>query len=185
MSRSHVLNGLLLVGCLALAGFVLRASLPAGVWHAHPATTPDGRPAYDIPTSGEGQFVNPKTWRPATSQERRAAVICIRGQLLAFRADDYDRAFAYQGIAMKSRDSSPAGLRALITQDYPEFAQFQSAQFGEAQADPDGRHVDVAVTVTGLNGAQSHALYMMVREGAMYRVGSVTDIHRGSVKSRP
>lgn len=182
MFRSRALNGLLVVGCLFLAGLVLRAWLPNAIRRS----PQEGRstwqpPETEIPGSERGQVVNPRTWRPATPQERRAALSSVRGQLLAFRADDYVRASAYQGRALRRGSPSAEGLRSMITRHYPEYAHSESVTFGEVQADPTGRHVDVAVAVTGQNGVRSRALYLMVREGTAYRVGGVTNI----VSERP
>lgn len=180
MFRSRALNGLLVVGCLFLAGLVLRAWLPNAIRRS----PQEGRstwqpPETEIPGSERGQVVNPRTWRPATPQERRAALSSVRGQLLAFRADDYVRANAYQANAR--RMASADDLRSMITRMYPEYAHSKSVTFGAAQADPTGRHVDVAVAVTGQNDVRSRALYLMVREGTAYRVGGVTNI----VSERP
>lgn len=185
MFRSRVFSGLLLVLCLALAAILLRASLPNDFWSLHHNEEPPRRRSSAPPSlPEEGQLVNLRTWRLATPQERQLAVISVRGQLFAFRADDYVRANAYQGRAQRRRMPSPESLRLMITRKYPEYANSVSATFGKAQADSSGQHVDIAVAVTGQNGVHSRALYMLVREGEKYHIGGVANIVRASTPIR-
>lgn len=181
MSQSRVLNGLLLIGCLALAAMLLHASLPKKTGRPRQVGTTPDRTDAPVPAASQGLAVNTQTWRPATPDERRWAVGSVRGQLKAFGVDDYARAYSYQGSALQREMPSPASLRAMITKEYPEYAHARTVTFGEARADPTGQHVDVPLSVVGQNGVRSRALYMMVLEGTAYRVGGVADI----VRERP
>ena len=61
----------------------------------------------------------------------------------------------------------------MIVQVYPEFAHSKRVVFGPAQADAAGAHLAVPAAVTGQDGITVHAVYLMVREGKVYRVDGV------------
>jgi len=61
----------------------------------------------------------------------------------------------------------------MIVQVYPEFAHSKHVVFGPAQADTTGAHIAIPTAVTGQDGITVHAIYLMVREGKVYRVDGV------------
>ncbi len=115
----------------------------------------------------------PDLSRPAKAAERTAAISAIQAQLRAFGRDDYKTAITYQSSGLKKNFASPLQFRAMIVQVYPEFAHFKHVAFGPAQTDAAGAHLAIPTAVTGLDGITVHAIYLMVREGKVYRVDGV------------
>lgn len=115
----------------------------------------------------------PKLSRPAKAAERQAAISSIQAQLKAFGRGDYKGAIAYQSSNLKKNFSSPQAFRAMILHAYPQFAHSKRAAFGPAQADQSGAHLAISTAVTGIDGVTVHAVYLMVREGKVYRVDGV------------
>lgn len=115
----------------------------------------------------------PDLSRPAKAAERAAAVNAIQSQLKAFGRDDYKTAITYQSSGLKKNFASPLQFRAMIVRVYPEFAHSKHVVFGPAQADTTGVHLAVPTAVTGQDGITVHAIYLMVREGKVYRVDGV------------
>ena len=111
--------------------------------------------------------------RPAKAAERSAAISAIQAQLKAFGRDDYKTAITYQSSGLKKNFASPLQFRAMIVQVYPEFAHSKHVVFGPAQADTTGVHLAIPTAVTGQDGITVHAVYLMVREGKVYRVDGV------------
>ena len=119
------------------------------------------------------QHVARHTWREARPEERRAAIASIQKQLDAFRNDNYERAVDYQCAALQEYFVSADMFRQMIRKRYPQFADHRSVEFGRSRATGEGDRVAVRVQLTGRDGVKVRALYMMVREGEVYRVGSV------------
>jgi len=115
----------------------------------------------------------PDLSRPAKAAERTAAIGAIQAQLKAFGRDDYKTAITYQSSGLKKNFASPLQFRAMIVQVYPEFAHSKHIVFGPAQADTNGAHLAIPTAVTGQDGITVHAVYLMVREGKVYRVDGV------------
>ena len=120
-----------------------------------------------------GQDLLPAQMRPAKAAERQSAIGSIQAQLKAFGRDDYKAAATYQSAGLKKNFPSVNAFRAMMVRTYPEFAHFRSVTFGPAQSDPTGAHVAILATVVGRNGVTRRAVYLMVREGKVYRVEGV------------
>ena len=112
-------------------------------------------------------------WRDAKPEERAAAADSIRKQLDAFRKGDYETAILYQSEGLKTYFTSAGMFRKMIETRYPQFAHYRTVEFGRARADEGGERVAIRVRLTGRDGVKVRALYMMVREGKVYRVSSV------------
>ena len=115
----------------------------------------------------------PSLVRPAKAAERTAAISAIQAQLKAFGRGDYKAAIVYQSSGLKKNFASPEQFQAMIKQAYPEFAHSKRAVFGPAQADLTGGHLVIPAAVTGTDGITVHAVYLMVREGKLYKVEGV------------
>lgn len=115
----------------------------------------------------------PNFVRPAKAAEKTAAVSAIQAQLKAFGRNDYKTAITYQSSGLKKNFASPLQFRAMIVQVYPEFAHSKHVAFGPAQADATGAYLAIPTAVTGQDGITVHAIYLMVREGKVYRVDGV------------
>ena len=123
----------------------------------------------------------PSLSRPAKAAERTAAISAIQAQLKAFGKDDYKTAIIYQSSELKKNFASPLEFRAMIVQAYPEFAHSKKVVFGPAAADSTGAHLAIPTAVTGQDGITVHAVYLMIREGKVYRVDGVA----GGAASQP
>lgn len=119
--------------------------------------------------------------RAAKTAERSAAINSIQTQLKAFGRDDYQTAITYQSAGLKGSFPSTAAFRAMMRRAYPEFAHYKSVTFGPAQCDAQGIHLAIPATVTGKDGVTVRAVYLMVREGKVYRVEGVA----GGAQSLP
>lgn len=119
------------------------------------------------------QTPTPATMRPAKPAERQAAIHSIQTQLKAFGRDDYKTAVTYQSAGLRKTFPSTEAFRAMMVRTYPEFAHFKTATFGPAQSDAAGTHLAILTTIIGQNGVTKHAVYLMVREGKIYRVEGV------------
>ncbi len=170
MSPRTLASSLFVLCALLLAGLVLKPWL-AGRPARRPlfgTQTQKGR--YPVPP---GESADPRTWRLAPRPVREAVLASVRGQLTAFRADDYARAFQYQSLGLRHNFAGPSGFRAQITGGYPEFAHSRRVQFGPVVADRTQQRAAVVVTVAGQNGYQAQGLFLMVREDKIYHVGGV------------
>ncbi len=119
--------------------------------------------------------------RAAKASERSAAINSIQTQLKAFGRDDYRTAITYQSAGLKGSFPSTGAFRAMMQRAYPEFAHYKSVTFGPAQCDAQGIHLAIPATVTGKDGVTVRAVYLMVREGKVYRVEGVA----GGAQSLP
>lgn len=115
----------------------------------------------------------PAKVRPAKAAERQAAMHSILAQLKAFGRDDYKTAITYQSTGLKKQFLSADAFRTMMVRTYPEFAHYKSATFGSAQCDPTGAHLAILASVTGQDGVTVKVLYLMMREGKVYRVAGV------------
>jgi hypothetical protein len=111
-------------------------------------------------------------WRRTTKQERGAAIASIRGQLEAFRSDDYEKAIALQSDSLK-QNFTPASFREMIRGSYPQFANFRRVEFGQGRTEPTSRTVSIPIEIIGHDGNITQATYMMSWENKAYRVAGV------------
>jgi len=112
-------------------------------------------------------------WRPATTEERKAAITSIKAQLDAFRRNDYDRAVFYQSSNLRRQFPSVAIFRRTIKSSYPQFADYKTVDFGHGRSTPDGSHLKMRVWLTGRDGVTVRAVYLMVLEEKVFRVDGV------------
>lgn len=112
------------------------------------------------------------SWRAATLQERKAATASIVAQLKACKRNDFQRAMFYQSSVLRRRFGSANAFRQMI-QTYPQFARYRSVRFGKSRADAKGQVLQIEVDLTGMDNVRAKALYLMVLENKIYRVGGV------------
>lgn len=112
-------------------------------------------------------------WREATQTERMAAIRSIQSQLKAFRSNDYKTAVKYQSSGLQRNFTSLEAFRTMMRRRYPQFTNYQSADFGVARADPKGTRVLVPIELTGRDKVKVRALYIMVKENQVFRVEGV------------
>lgn len=164
MKRHRFLPWLLIFG-IAAVGLALNWPL------APPATTANTRrrPDFRVP-GGRRQAVI--TWRATTAAERQGATASIVAQLKAFKRNDFKHAISYQSSTLRRRFSSANSFRQMM-QGYPQFMRYKSVRFGKSRASRRGRLVQIEVDLTGMDNVRAKALYLMVLENKIYRVGGV------------
>ncbi len=134
-----------------------------------------GRPHLLPPAQGQGQAEgDPRGHAPeASPAERKAAVSAIQAQLDAFRKGDFSTAIRYQSEGLKRQFPSPAAFRQMMQTEYPAFLHFRSVTFRGARTPDGGGHLFVLVLLQQADGSLTRAVYLMVREGSVYRVDGV------------
>ena len=88
-------------------------------------------------------------------------------QLVELRGGDYSRAYEYASREMQRRYSVEQ-FAAMVQADYPGIARVSRAQYGPAQTN--GRHATVQVYLIGRDGEVMPCVYMLVREGELWRI---------------
>lgn len=150
---------------IALAGLALWAVASNGNgFFASDVSSPNG--------AAQAAPAPPPTWKTATPAQRSAAAAPIRAQLDAFKRGEWDKAISYQSATLKQNFASTAEFRAMMETAYPHFIHFKSIEFGAARAL--GPMIEIAIELTGNDGAKVSAIYSMVKEEAGYRVDGVS-----------
>jgi len=152
---------LLLMVCAAGLGYHQAQAQPRLVVLAPP----------DKPAPEDGPL--PLKMRPATAEEKKAAIAAIEAQLKAFRENDYVKAEKYQSRGLRENFDNPEDFKRMMKQSYPQFANYKSATFGDARCTTDGKLLQVPITLIGNDGVTVKALYVMVKEDAEWKVTSV------------
>ena len=130
--------------------------------------------------SGDNEF-----WKPAPVAVRAAASAAVTSQLQAFKRDDYAAGLKLQSTNLKSNFSSVAVFRAMLKQNYPQFANFKSITFDDARYNSTAKRVALRVTLIGMDGITLRAVYFLVREGNGYLIDGVRSRNLMSSGSRP
>ncbi len=138
-----------------------------------------GAPAQSAPAA-KPKISQAPAWKPAPGAQRAAAAASIRAQLEAFKRDDWEKAATYQSEALRRNFRTTAQFRAIIENNYPQFANYKSVAFDAARAL--GNQVEMQVRLTGQDGIKVRAVYLMVKERGAYRVAGVQG---GGVGTRP
>lgn len=112
--------------------------------------------------------------RPAYDAEKLAAWRCIKGQLEAFKKDDYATAVKFQSSSLRSMFPNTTQFRNMIRSNYPQFAHYKSLALGHAICDKDGSHLSIAASLNGADGKHVDAIYDLVREDDSYHVAGVS-----------
>jgi len=155
MRRRQSIAALFVFVMLALGGaIVLR-------WHAQQPKHAD----IDIPMMID--------WHPASAKQFNAAKSTVNGQLVAFRADNFQRASHYQSEMLRLNFYSVGNFRAVITNRYPEFCNFASVVFGRCSADPTGGLIRLEIMLLSKDGKRTRAAYLLRQENGEYRVAGV------------
>ena len=109
----------------------------------------------------------PKPSTPAMKEKLHAV---IRGQLEAFRKDDY--AAAYKFAAAGIREQFPlAAFETMVKSNYPAIAKSEEAVFGLTL--DDGEKAAVNVRVVGPKHESVSYQYLLERDGDDWRIGGV------------
>ncbi len=108
----------------------------------------------------------------AASVDEQAAAESVLRQLDAFRANDYDAAYAFASTEIHGIFTLEAFERMVKT-GYPEIAASTRAPVASTRPQPDGR-IYVVVKIRGANGQYVEAVYEMVRETGAWKINGVT-----------
>jgi leucyl/phenylalanyl-tRNA--protein transferase len=108
-----------------------------------------------------------------TAQDRKAAIAAIQAQLDAFRKGDFKAAMRYQSRGMQQGIPSSAAFQQMMQRQYPAFLHFQSVTFQKARTPDHGNHVFFMIALHMPDKSQVQAIYMMSREGGVYKVNGV------------
>lgn len=153
---------------LAVAGILL---IGGAVWWSFQVA--EQRAELDRQRAFLGRSLQKPQMRPATAQEKRAALATIRAQLDAFRRDDYVEAAKYQSQRLKKNFPSIAAFRRSIREGYPQFANYQKLEVDSISTDKKGQMMVVQVRLTGRDKVMVRGVYLLTREGDVYRVSGV------------
>jgi hypothetical protein len=139
-----------------------------------------GRPHLLLPTQaqqGSNGPIGPNgpfgPMQKPTTQDREAAIASIQGQLNAFRKGDFATAMHYQSDGMRQNIRSSAVFQQMMQREYPDFLHFQSVTYQDSKTPDHGDHMFVRITLHMPDKSQVQAIYMMGREGSVYKVGGV------------
>jgi hypothetical protein len=114
-----------------------------------------------------GMAAEAKTSTPEMKEKLHAV---IRGQLAAFRKDDF--AGAYKFAAAAIREQFPlAAFEAMVKSSYPSIAKNTDAVFGLTL--DDGEKAVVNVRVVGAKEESVSYQYLLERDGDEWRIGGV------------
>ena len=158
----------------ALLVVLMIAAFGSWTWYFLTAKNDDQKRRTHIQRLPRQSMPAPKQ-RAATQAERKAAAASIRAQLEAFKNDDYKRAMIYQSKGLRQNFGTPEKFRTMMRRNYPQFAQYKSVQFGKTLAQGEGKNASLImpVSLTGADGIEVRATYVMVKEDGAYRVASV------------
>ena len=112
--------------------------------------------------AAQAQEAPPANWKEAPAEEKKAAQDVIMAQLEAFKADDYQKAEKYQSSGLKDSFGSTEQFRAVIKNNYPQFANYKEVKWGKSRID--GPMLQIQIVITGQDDVQIAALYSMIKE---------------------
>lgn len=108
--------------------------------------------------------------KPSTPEMKEKLHAVIRGQLAAFRKDDF--AGAYKFAAAGIREQFPlAAFESMVKTSYPEIAKSTDAIFGLTL--DDGTKAVVNVRVVGAKEESASYQYLLEKDGEEWRIGGV------------
>ncbi|MGI4789394.1 MAG: DUF4864 domain-containing protein [Janthinobacterium lividum] len=148
--------------CLLLCGMVLHRQIAA-----HPLLQ-----RFDDHHQEESQAseMNPHDWQTANPAVAQQARNTIQGQLTALNDGDGLKAMSYQSRFMRRSFVSPEQFESMIVHQYPEFGHCRQAHYGLIRTDKTSHHVRADVIVEGENGHRARGEYLLVREGAEFKI---------------
>jgi hypothetical protein len=100
-----------------------------------------------------------------------AARASVLAQLDAFRAGDFDRAYAYASAMIRTQFGR-AAFERMVRLGYPEIAEPATATVDGAERGPGGS-IFVFVRIRGAGGSAVEAVYEMVYEDGGFKVNGV------------
>ncbi len=108
---------------------------------------------------------------PTTKDVKAEIVSVVEGQLVAFRADDFPKAYTFAAQSIRGM-FPPAQFELMVKQSYPSIAKSKSASFGSCF--DDGKQAVIYVTVEAPDGTRKDFQYTLEKEAVGWRITSVT-----------
>ncbi len=105
--------------------------------------------------------------RPA---DRKEIVAVVEGQLAAFRANDFDKAYAFAAQGLRQQ-FTVAQFTVIITRGYPVILHNERAECGLPQDDGTNAMLSVQVFAAGNHSAAYR--YLLVKESGGWRISGV------------
>ena len=137
------------------------------------ASNPVARGALEAPPPS----VDPAQPHRSSDEVKKALSAVIEGQLAAFRAEDYAKAYTFaaaeiQGMFSKER------FEEMVKTGYPVIAHSTTAELGLAIDSGDEAVVSVKVT----NGEKKSVTYQyhLIKEKGAWRIGGVSEVQASS-----
>jgi hypothetical protein len=103
--------------------------------------------------------------------ERKELVAVVEGQLAAFRANDFDKAYGFAAQGLRQQFTVEQ-FTVMITRGYPMILHNERAEFGLPQDDGTNAVLSVQVFTAGNHSAAYR--YLLVKESAGWRITGVT-----------
>ena len=100
------------------------------------------------------------------------ATATVMHQLEAFRAGDFDAAYAFASANIKQIFDRPS-FETMVRNGYPEIARSTFASVAGSTVAPNG-HVYLQIKIRGSNGNSIEALYEMVLENGQWKINGVS-----------
>jgi hypothetical protein len=108
--------------------------------------------------------------KPSTPEMKEKLQAVIRGQLAAFRKDDFAGAYKFAAAAIRDQFPLPA-FEAMVKSSYPAIAKSTDAVFGLML--DDGEKAVVNVRVVGPKEDSVSYQYLLEKDGDEWRIGGV------------
>lgn len=137
------------------------------------ASTPMVRGALEAPPAAS----DPAQPHRSTDEVKKALSAVIEGQLAAFRAEDYARAYSFAAAEIQGMFSKEQ-FEQMVKTGYPVIAKSTGAEFGIAIDSGDEAVVSVKVT----NGDKKSVIYQyhLIKQKGAWRIGGVTEVKESS-----
>jgi len=108
--------------------------------------------------------------RPSAARERQEVRRVVEAQLVAWREEDFPRAYALAASALRAQFSLPAFI-AMVRKGYPEIAFNTRAEMGPVV--DNGTAARISVRVFGREGQAANVRYLLIREDGAWRISGV------------
>lgn len=161
--RSNLLRWLMIIGMGCILGFVFIFAV-LFFWPN------DSAKRFSLSRGNHGRFVTAMHLSGDRVKEELTQV--VRSQLLAFRKDDYPKAYAYAGSRVHSEMPLPAFER-MVRKGYPFIAQSRAVQFGVIL--DNGEEAVVNVGMLDAAGGTHHYQYFLKLEPTGWKINGVKE----------
>ena len=113
---------------------------------------------------------------PSTEAMKKELAKVIEGQLAAFRAEDYPRAYTFAAAGIKEM-VNPSEFEQMVKTAYPAIAHSASAEYGLTLDSGEEAVVNVRV-VGAADGQVVDYLYTLGKEDGSWKITGVSELRR-------